>query len=65
MPIYEYKCEKCGAVFETLVSVHSKNETICSKCGSKEIRKLISAAGIKISPDAGQQAVCRPRGGFS
>lgn len=63
MPIYEYKCEKCGTVFETIVAVRSNDDIVCKNCGSRETRKLMSA-GIKISQSGGNPG-CQPRGGFS
>ncbi len=42
MPIYEYRCEKCGEVTELLVL--GKEETpACKGCGSEDIVKLMSA----------------------
>jgi len=48
MPIYEYRCSKCGQEFETLV--RNSNEKIkCEKCGSARVEKLFStfAASVK------------------
>lgn len=42
MPIYEYKCRKCGEEFEELV-MGSHPEVACPKCGG-ECDKLMSAA---------------------
>ena len=45
MPIYEYRCEKCGAIAEVLVL--GKEETpACTQCGSKHLVKLMSAANV-------------------
>lgn len=34
MPIYEYKCPKCGEVFDEIVKVNPDMETMkCPKCG--------------------------------
>ncbi len=42
MPIYEYRCEKCGQVNEFLIL--GKQEPLrCQKCGSGDLRKLLSA----------------------
>jgi len=42
MPIYEYRCEKCGEVSEILVL--GKQEVItCQQCGSEDLVKLMSA----------------------
>jgi putative FmdB family regulatory protein len=41
MPIYEYKCKKCGAHYEALV-MGSEDAVECDKCGSKEKERLMS-----------------------
>ena len=46
MPIFEYECKKCGKEFEVLV--FSRDEKIeCEFCGSKSVKKLMSAVGMK------------------
>ena len=46
MPLYEYKCEKCGHRFEK-IEKHSASEIKkCPKCGANASRQ-ISAAGIQ------------------
>ncbi len=64
MPIYEYRCEKCGEVFEAIVSLHSNRDIGCRHCGSKDTTKLISA-GVSMAPGSEKSAGCSPRGGFS
>lgn len=41
MPIYEYKCEKCGHVFEEWQSGFEEREQPCPKCKA-ESKRLIS-----------------------
>lgn len=44
MPIYEYRCTKCGATFELLRrSSDSDDELRCPECGHQEVSKLFSA----------------------
>lgn len=44
MPIYEYRCQDCGATFEVLVRA---NKTVtCPRCGSCALDKLLSAASV-------------------
>ena len=43
MPIYEYKCDKCGNEFEEIVSLSSDCEAECPECGEKKTRRKISA----------------------
>jgi len=42
MPIFDYKCEDCGAQFEELVS-SSDSTVACPTCESDKTRKLLSA----------------------
>ena len=41
MPIYEYECEKCGAIEETFQHFSDKPLTTC-KCCEGKLHKLIS-----------------------
>jgi len=41
MPLFEYKCSKCGNEFEELVS-GSETKVSCSKCGSVKTDKQLS-----------------------
>jgi len=43
MPIYEYRCNRCGRKFSHLSGVTwEKSDPICPKCGSRDLRKLFS-----------------------
>jgi len=41
VPIYEFECEGCGAVFEELVAA-SATGVPCPECGSERTRRLMS-----------------------
>jgi putative FmdB family regulatory protein len=48
MPLYEYRCKKCGKQFERLRRMHDADrEQECPECLSQEIERLVStfAAG--------------------
>jgi putative FmdB family regulatory protein len=49
MPIFEYKCGKCGRISEFLESRDSKQPKVCPHCGSRKLEKQIStfAFGVK------------------
>ncbi len=54
MPIYEYKCNDCGAVSEILVkNTGTQRESECPGCGSVKMEKLISAPGAVFSKGGG------------
>jgi putative FmdB family regulatory protein len=42
MPIYEYRCQACGAVSEFLTGVGTDEELVCKQCGSTKMEKLMS-----------------------
>jgi len=46
LPLYEYKCEKCGHRFEKIEPFSAATVKKCPKCGAKAERQ-ISAAGIQ------------------
>lgn len=48
MPIYEYECQKCGEVFETIrkFSDPPLKKCLCGKKGS--VKKLVSAAAFHL-----------------
>lgn len=57
MPIFEYKCSKCGAQFEELVSAGGKNQKVaCPECGSKATEKQLS--GFCVGKAAGGSSSC-------
>jgi putative FmdB family regulatory protein len=44
VPLYEYKCEKCGQRFEKIESVSASSTKKCPKCGGKAVRQLSAPA---------------------
>lgn len=44
MPLYEYKCVKCGHRFEKIESVSASERKKCPKCGAKAERVLNAPA---------------------
>lgn len=52
MPIYEYKCSKCGKVSEILEGVGStKGQIKCRHCGSSNLEKMLSVPAAVIMKD--------------
>jgi len=52
MPTYEYKCKKCGDVFEVFHSMSSEPVKLCPKCGG-EVKKLIGTGAGPIFKGTG------------
>lgn len=65
MPLFEFKCTECGAVFEYLVrSSRTSQEIICPACKSKETEKLLSGFAVAGGATGGRSAAadCAPGG---
>lgn len=45
MPIYEYRCEACGLVFERIV-FGSSPRVSCPACGAENVERKPSSFGI-------------------
>ncbi|WP_456339132.1 FmdB family zinc ribbon protein [Fervidibacter sacchari] len=64
MPIYEFRCDRCGYEFEELVSWRDVEEgrVRCPNCGSKEVRRKLSLFSTR-SPNSGNRSSsCGPTG---
>lgn len=47
MPIYEYRCDSCGAEFEQLSFTAAEQAAVrCKSCDSSEVTKLVSGAAV-------------------
>lgn len=47
MPIYEYKCEDCGAEIEVLQKASEPPKKKCPKCGASKLKKKLSVPAIQ------------------
>ena len=47
MPIYEYRCEKCGKIFEVLQRFSDEPVKIHEECGG-QVEKLISQSAFQL-----------------
>jgi len=48
MPIYEYRCGKCGFQKEFLRRMSDAPLTDCPNCGKRSFKKLVTAAGFQL-----------------
>jgi putative FmdB family regulatory protein len=60
MPIFEYKCNKCGHVTEFLEKSKSNGKHTCERCKSTDLQKLLSSfsAGHSNSSSSGSDGSC-------
>ena len=49
MPIYEYRCRKCGHAFEKLVSSASASPGKCPECGAPKPEKQFSTFSASVA----------------
>ncbi|MGQ9776380.1 MAG: FmdB family zinc ribbon protein [Thermodesulfobacteriota bacterium] len=59
MPIYEYRCNDCGAISEFLVGVTSKGEALtCKQCGGSQLEKMLSVSHSVMSEKRSPGRTC-------
>ena len=46
MPIYSYKCSKCGKVFEKFQKVGENSKIYCEDCGGEAVRLFLPVGVI-------------------
>ncbi|MBN2372025.1 MAG: zinc ribbon domain-containing protein [Vicinamibacteria bacterium] len=47
MPLYEYRCQECGATTEALVTIAKRDDAVCSKCGSRKLERKLSTFAVR------------------
>ncbi len=60
MPIYEYRCEKCGKVSSHLVLNKDDFSSHCKHCGSNSVTKLISRVNVRLSEETRLEKLADP-----
>jgi len=48
MPIYEYRCQDCGAELEVLQKMSDAPLVDCRACGKAALRKKVSASAFRL-----------------
>jgi putative FmdB family regulatory protein len=48
MPIYEYRCSRCGFQQEYLQRLNDPPHTKCPECGKRTFNKMVTAAGFQL-----------------
>jgi putative FmdB family regulatory protein len=63
MPIYEYRCDGCGKVFEKICKSDESGEAgACPSCGGKT-EKVLSSFSCSKGSTAGSSSSCGPKAG--
>ena len=58
MPIFEYRCSKCGHVTAFLEKPTTRQSHQCEKCGSKDTEKVFSTFAAKAGGSSSSGASC-------
>ena len=48
MPIYAYRCERCGHELDALQKITEPALTDCPQCGSASLQKKLTAPGFQL-----------------
>ncbi len=62
MPIYEYRCKKCGEVSEFLEEPGNSKKHACEKCGSRAVEKVFSVFSARVSSGSSSSSSSCPTG---
>jgi len=46
MPIYDYKCRRCGHCFEAFVRPRASDAAACPACQSPDLEQLVSGFAV-------------------
>jgi putative FmdB family regulatory protein len=58
MPIFEYRCNKCGYVTSFLEKAGSRKGHPCEKCGSKDTEKMLSTFSAQAGGSSASSSSC-------
>jgi putative FmdB family regulatory protein len=59
VPLYEYRCERCGHEFEDWKSISQRDEAACPECRSEKVKRLVRSFGL-IGGGKSSAPVCAP-----
>lgn len=66
MPIYEFECVECGHTTEILMASTETDLVVCGGCGSRNLKKLLSAhaavSSTRSFPDSAADRCCGSEG---
>ena len=64
MPLYEYRCDKCGHRFEKIQKFDAEPETACPQCGG-ELHRPLTAPALQFKGAGWYVNDYAPKGGSS
>lgn len=58
MPLFKYRCTKCGNIIEVLEKVNAQGRHTCEKCGNRRMEKMMSAFSVGAGNQGGTGSSC-------
>jgi len=60
MPLLKFRCQSCGALFDTLVSLSRRNDVCCEDCGAATVTRAYEGPCLfgMTGSSAGRGAAC-------
>jgi len=59
MPVYDYRCNQCGALYDVYHKVKEvKEDVVCPSCFSQEHTRLMSVASVGVGRSNTDSAPC-------
>jgi len=66
VPIFEYRCRKCGHEFEELETIADRDrERDCPRCGAGGVERVISVFAARVAGGPSPDARCSSSSGGS
>lgn len=59
MPIFDFECNDCGNKFDLLLTNKDKDKAQCTKCGSRNVKQLLSMFATTTSGGSRSQDSCQ------
>ena len=63
MPIYTFKCDKCGHEEDMLVKMNDTEQKNCPKCGELSFGKILSTPNFHLKGSGWYQSDFKNKGG--
>ena len=59
MPLYEYRCSKCGNISEIMVGIGGQSDVLqCKYCGCEVLNKIPTCASVATAASRSQGRTC-------
>lgn len=53
MPIYDFRCKKCGHKFTVITGMSERDKVTCPECKTREVEQLITGCSVRSGSGSG------------